>query len=138
MQRPGQVYQSALSHVHGSNQGDIPSTKVLDGVFERNGFSDRNTVLGDLGSTKSLAYQVSFFLANSHSMYVPIITVLPLGPRVALTAFARISTPLNIPCLASFPKITSFDAYPRIELAKRAGRGRADRDRRKFIVVSCM
>jgi hypothetical protein len=59
MQRPGQVYQSALSHVHGSNQGDIPSTKVLNWVFKRNGLCDRNTILGDLGSTECLAYQVS-------------------------------------------------------------------------------
>ena len=38
------------------------------------------------------------------------ITVLPFGPNVAETALANMSIPFNIPCLASLPKWTSFEA----------------------------
>lgn len=67
-------------------------------------------------------------------------TVLPLGPRVAATAFARTSTPLSMPCLASLPKTTSLEAKPLFWTAafwmSLAGRGRAARERRGFI-FSC-
>jgi hypothetical protein len=78
---------------------------------------------------------------NNAQCSSPIITVLPLGPSVALTAFAKISTPLNIPCLASFPKITSLLAYPLFvttdaaNCINLAGRGRAARDRTMFIML---
>jgi len=66
-------------------------------------------------------------------------TVLPFGPRVALTAFASTSTPFSIPCRASLPKMTSFEAYPRLttnaDCNRRNGRGSAARDRRTTFMM---
>ena len=42
-----------------------PSTEVLNGVLESDGLGDRDTVLGDLGSTERLACESS--AANSFS-----------------------------------------------------------------------
>jgi len=119
---------------------DAPRSEILDWVFKRDRFRNRHTVLGDLWPTKALTWLPSQPLSqNGRSWISPMMTVLPFGPRVALTAFASTSTPFSIPCRASLPKMTSFEAYPRLttnaDCNRRNGRGSAARDRRTTFMM---